>query len=440
MPGDQPDPFDQVALAARLLEARARREQAIARKYAQGGEAPAAVEAGVRPKAVETVLEPVARVAVENETPSLPARRRYGLFAVAALVLAVGGVMAGPTLFSAETRQRIAMMIAPELAVETVPVGPVPDAMARVADLPPGPRTEVPGLSAGGTAPVPAAEAPVGAADVVAAVAQLGEIDAAVAEAPTAADWAAAGGPGALRPPDTALSARRVSVPGRFAPPLADAPPRLPIDAAASDLPGPVVGSGVPALPRDGGTGLARTVAFRDGRIEARLLVPPVDSGILREGPAADDAGAALSRVVVHYPPDGADLATAAMALIADASPAEVEGSTVNLAISQTNVRYYHPEDAQAADEILLALGQLGATDAVSRDFTDFRPQPLSGVIEVWIAGSPQPAAAVRRAPAPPSAARQAEQAAALRARDRALAEARVRSMLEVRIEELGRP
>jgi hypothetical protein len=54
--------------------------------------------------------------------------------------------------------------------------------------------------------------------------------------------------------------------------------------------------------------------------------------------------------------------------------------------IRETQVRYYHKQDAGAA---ALAAGQTGA---LLRDFTDYSPKPDAGVIEIWMAGtSPSP-------------------------------------------------
>jgi hypothetical protein len=81
----------------------------------------------------------------------------------------------------------------------------------------------------------------------------------------------------------------------------------------------------------------------------------------------------------------------------ASRGPAEV-----GVTIRQTQVRYYHPEDAVAAELVAAAVG------GTARDFTDFRPQPPEGTVEVWLEGEPAPApepvraaAPVRAAPAP---------------------------------------
>ncbi len=58
----------------------------------------------------------------------------------------------------------------------------------------------------------------------------------------------------------------------------------------------------------------------------------------------------------------------------------------VGFSISSTNIRFYHAEDSAAAAkvaEVLRAEGQ----ETELRDFTDFRPQPDLGLVEVWLAG-----------------------------------------------------
>ena len=53
----------------------------------------------------------------------------------------------------------------------------------------------------------------------------------------------------------------------------------------------------------------------------------------------------------------------------------------VNLTIRRANVRYFHPEDSEAAEVIASAIG------ADVRDFTDFEPKPDDALIEVWLSG-----------------------------------------------------
>jgi hypothetical protein len=71
-------------------------------------------------------------------------------------------------------------------------------------------------------------------------------------------------------------------------------------------------------------------------------------------------------------------------------------------AISSSNVRYYHADDAEAAAAIAEALGPSLPDGAASvRDFTNAERRTAAGRIEVWVAGRPAAPAASR--PARPS-------------------------------------
>jgi hypothetical protein len=71
-------------------------------------------------------------------------------------------------------------------------------------------------------------------------------------------------------------------------------------------------------------------------------------------------------------------------------------------AISASNVRYYHADDAEAAAAIAEALGPSLPDGAASvRDFTNAERRTAAGRIEVWVAGRPAAPAASR--PARPS-------------------------------------
>ena len=50
--------------------------------------------------------------------------------------------------------------------------------------------------------------------------------------------------------------------------------------------------------------------------------------------------------------------------------------------VSKNHVRYYHPSDAEAAQILADEIG------GPARDFTNFRPSPPTGKIEIWLAGS----------------------------------------------------
>jgi amino acid permease len=75
------------------------------------------------------------------------------------------------------------------------------------------------------------------------------------------------------------------------------------------------------------------------------------------------------------------DLKNPAKSLLSAAGYAVDRTVRVDFRISQTNVRYFHPEDAE------LAAGVAEAVAGTARDFTDYRPSPDPGTIEVWLEG-----------------------------------------------------
>ncbi len=101
--------------------------------------------------------------------------------------------------------------------------------------------------------------------------------------------------------------------------------------------------------------------------------------------PLVLDAGL---EIVLHYP-NRVALASAE-ALTGTAANA---GFTVDklrpsgFSISKTNIRYFHEEDAAAAEVLADAIG------GDVRDFTSFRPSPSKGIVEIWMAGRGQGAA-----------------------------------------------
>lgn len=67
----------------------------------------------------------------------------------------------------------------------------------------------------------------------------------------------------------------------------------------------------------------------------------------------------------------------------------------VNLKISERNVRFFHEEDRGEAARLAEAYGGL------LRDFTNFRPSPAEGTVEIWLAGEGLPAREPAQRPAP---------------------------------------
>jgi hypothetical protein len=232
-----------------------------------------------------------------------------------------------------------------------------------------------------------------------------------------------------IRPQDPAadLPAAPLSQPAQDALPAVPAPadalsapdaeaPVLPGPPAATDRPSaPGVAEG-PVLP-DGPHAL--TPPQSDERPAARPLPPGIDTAATPDGPGveeltaageaeepvpADQQIASPRRILVHAPsgltPDEAD---GAMAAVDAAGFVAATRVPVQLTIGSTNVRYYHPEDAEAAELIAASISEETGSPALARDFTDFRPQPLAGTIEVWLAGQPGGGAPVAQAPRQPA-------------------------------------
>lgn len=172
------------------------------------------------------------------------------------------------------------------------------------------------------------------------------------------------------------------------------------------------VGALVPAAP----AGLVRPVAV--------VALPPA----MAEPPDAAPAPQALASppgprfagpVVVNAP---ATIEEAALAALVGELGAGgfvlAEPNRVDITISESNVRFFHPEDAAAAEAVATALG------AVPRDFTAFSPAPPEGTIEVWLAG--------RGAGAAPAKARRASGQGAMTPSERELNALRARILQQL--------
>ena len=86
-------------------------------------------------------------------------------------------------------------------------------------------------------------------------------------------------------------------------------------------------------------------------------------------------------RVLLNAPRTVSDASLAAVIDALAQSGAQPSPQRVNLTISASNVRFYHPDDAEAAAAIADGIG------ASLRDFTDFDPRPPAGLVEIWLAG-----------------------------------------------------
>ena len=183
------------------------------------------------------------------------------------------------------------------------------------------------------------------------------------------------------------------------APELAPEPPEVATEAPAAPAPAP--------LPEPAGG-----IPAPDATPPALAAAPPEPPA----APAADGAPptpvadlpappALPARVIIHFPASAEAEALAARAALVGLGVAEVETVPVRFAIGASNVRYYHAEDRDGAGRVAEAIaGSLAGGEPATRDFTDFRPPPLAGRVEIWIAGAPRAVAPRAARPAAPPA------------------------------------
>ena len=100
------------------------------------------------------------------------------------------------------------------------------------------------------------------------------------------------------------------------------------------------------------------------------------EEAVARPLPAGSDV-----RVILHAPRSVPDERVGLLADALGEAGVNAEVRAVNMTITRDNVRFYHPEDREAASVVAQAM------DADLRDFTDFTPSPPDGLIEVWVAG-----------------------------------------------------
>lgn len=365
----------------------------------------------VRPASDRVILDPVAPLVAEPRiSPARGAGRgdRSLLLTVIFLVGLMGGGAAA-LLAPLSMRQRIADMIAP----------PAPRVTSVTVDMPlsaPAPMTEppaAPGALTEKTPPTSPGNAAPSSSETVPAPLE--------------------------RPAD--LGARAVPVP---ATPL-DAPAELGDISPVPKLtaPAPSTGQGealaAPDLPRI----VPMTGVTGDLSVLAGLPSPPEAAKPEAAKPEATKAAPmdlGMARVVVHFPPSAAGSAGTALEALRTAGVSEATSLPARFSVANANVRYYHAEDREAAQAIAAIVGGAGDVPE-ARDFTNFRPKPNLGMIEVWLSGEAPAGKAttpVAVSAAPPVAAAQTQTRAPSPAQD-SEAVAVERILLERRIEQMLR-
>lgn len=153
---------------------------------------------------------------------------------------------------------------------------------------------------------------------------------------------------------------------------------------AAPASPGFAGGSG-PARPanvaRPEAPALIEAVPAVAGAARSRAASLPEQRPVARG--AAAPVGPVDPRIVLHAPPEIGDAALAE-ALRDGLSGATMRVVDVPFEVGQTHLRFFHGTDREAAAEIGARFGM------PVRSFTEYRPSPAPGLIEVWLAGTPR--------------------------------------------------
>ncbi|MCA8878880.1 MAG: hypothetical protein KDA73_02770 [Rhodobacteraceae bacterium] len=152
-----------------------------------------------------------------------------------------------------------------------------------------------------------------------------------------------------------------------------------PTDGVANDVAATAdaVDQAVAVALSQAGAGTVTTAPLDDPASADAAQANAVTAGPVNAIPGADSL-----RLAVHVP-TGANSAevSAIHAALNAAGFSEWAPLPVGFAVSETQVRYYHSEDATAAQVIAARI------NGRARDFTHYSPQPLPGTVEIWVAG-----------------------------------------------------
>ena len=341
------DLLDPIALERRLSEARARRAAALAGKERAGPRAPVpgSAEAPARAPAEAASALP------QPDTAQRPSRRIARLFGLFLAGLFLGGGAAF-VLAPAPMRNRI---------VDLAAFQRVPGLLAsRIAPAP------VPGVDA--SAPS-SPHMPVGPPPVT-------EL--------------------ALRPrvPEPTAPAQLHAPAPEIAPASAAAPDGVWAATSVADLQPPASTPPAAAVAPLGGAPVIADVTHSIGSVAIGLVVPGPEPDVseiaaVMTVPALVPISLPPVRVLLHVSPTARNGAENAIAALEAAGAAEVVAVPVSFEVSRTDVRFFHGTDRAAADEVASVLAR--RTDGAlpqARDFTHFSPRPVSGDLEVWLAGA----------------------------------------------------
>lgn len=197
--------------------------------------------------------------------------------------------------------------------------------------------------------------------------------------------------PPAASPPPTALPPPVEAPPGAPPPGLGDPPAVEPApEPAPRDLLGEPLEAPEPPPVR------VEPPAAPVPPPEAAAPADPVEPAAPAGGPATGEAALPPeARVFIHHAAGDRMAAARAEELSArlrESGAAVVVVRPVPFGVRGLSVRYFHPEDQEAAQRVLEATraalaGQVGAAPGGPSDFTSFRPAPRLGTIEIWLPG-----------------------------------------------------
>ena len=160
-------------------------------------------------------------------------------------------------------------------------------------------------------------------------------------------------------------------------------PPPVVEPAAPPPSSPPVAAPATPPLP-SARERLGDPLAAREPEIEPTPANRPATTPVVRG-----------SRIVVHYAAADRDSAEVAKRLAEQLQRAGFgagEASPVSFRIGSTSVRYFHAQDRGKADRLVAAVQPFlswngRAAPSTPIDFTDLRPLPQPGTLEIWLPG-----------------------------------------------------
>ncbi len=400
-----------------------------------------------------------------------PTRRGAGALAARIGVIGLGCLVGAATVAALSPRglnERVGEIVVSLTGSTPAPAPPASEASAALVPptgtaaptLATAPALDTPiappdRLAPGGPDASPAAGSSPGPPRLVPPSPRSAPPDIATGNAVPAPPGTAGGEPRAPRRPSEATADVAGPIPVAIAPgvelPLDLAPPppgaEAPEGLRIASLPSRAASGGamarlpVPSVPAAETAALVTAPAAVPVEVTAPAAVPvEVAAASADEAdPPAAAVAARAARVIVHYPADAAVAAGAAVAALTGAGITEATSIEAAFDVGRSNVRYYHAEDAEAAQEVAALLAGPADEAPDARDFTDFRPSPAVGMIEVWLAGNAPEAPRRPTAPAVAAAPRPAAQSPDQSAARRAAAEEAERQRLQRAVETMLR-